>query len=109
MYSQSTINRARTILRNAEQQQRAIEAARKQRAERTVKAAVKADKDAWLTQPATQGQRNRIRTIEKGLGYKPSTIAALGTGEQARKLWRSLVNEATAQGFKVNRRTGELS
>jgi hypothetical protein len=73
------------------------------------KPARKAQARDWQSAPASIGQHRRITTIERGLGYRASTRRTLGTGADARNLWRSLVSEAIEAGYKVNRATGELS
>ena len=97
-YNAATLKAARTVLAR----QAAADAAAALAAT-TVKA------DAWKVAPASKGQTARINVIEVGLGYDASPRSILGTGQDARNLWRSLVNEATSKGYRVNRRTGELT
>jgi hypothetical protein len=89
MYSQSTIKRARTILANADRQNKARASA----AKRTVKAQTK-DPNAWRSRPASEAQIGRIHRLEKHLGYRLSTKAAIGNAGQASDLYQSLKAEA---------------
>lgn len=82
-YSPATIKRCATILERASAQP-----TRKARATKVVK-----DATAWERRPATSGQHARINRLEKALGYRLSTRKAIGTGLDARILYRSLKAE----------------
>jgi hypothetical protein len=91
MYSNATIKRARTILRNAETAQ-AITRKSQQNNPRTstTRNAVKAD---WRTRPASDAQIARIHRCERDLGYKLSNRATIGNAGQASDLYQSLKAE----------------
>ena len=110
-YSPATVKRAQTILRNCETQTRAQAAFKAElrtsldalakvtpttpsRTTRVAKA--KRDATAWERRPASKGQIRRIRVLEMALGYRLSTVATIGTGLQARTLYRSLKAELAA-------------
>lgn len=90
MYSAATVKRARTIVRNAEQQRTAT---KKVLATRTQQNAptVKAD---WRNRPASKAQLSRINALEASLGYRKSTMRTIGTAGQASDLYKSLKAEA---------------
>lgn len=53
-------------------------------------------KTDWRQRPASDKQIARIHFVEKALGYKPSTRAAIGTAGQASDLYASLKAERNA-------------
>lgn len=89
MYSQATIRRARTILRNCEAQS----TPKAQRERKAVK-----DADAWRNRPASKAQIARIHRCEEALGYRRSTIRTIGKAGAASDLYKSLKAEMVDLG-----------
>jgi hypothetical protein len=92
-YSPATIKRCKTILSNAQSQQKMQQRVHKAATRAVVKDTIKRD---WRTKPASDAQIRRINGVEKFLGYKPSTRRAIGNAGQASDLFQSLKAEAKA-------------